>query len=59
MNLNDQLWDAARRGDDETVTTLLARGADVNDVDVYEGTALHCAARRGQWWGLRYLYTEG
>ena len=46
-NLNVQLRQAAGRGDDEAVTSLLARGAEVTAV-VDGGTALHWAAGGGQ-----------
>ena len=58
-DLNRQLRQAARRGDDEAVTSLLARGAEVNAVGAGYGTALRSAAGGGQWWGLVDLYTDG
>ena len=57
-DLTRQLCVAAGEGDDEAVTSLLARGAEVDAV-VAGRTALRSAAGGGQWWGLVDLYTDG
>lgn len=45
--LNDQLFEAVRKGDATAVTTLLDKGADVNAKFRYGQTALFKAAERG------------
>ena len=45
--LNDQLYEAVRKGDVAAVTTALDRGADVNAKFRYGATALFKAAERG------------
>ena len=45
--LNEQLFDAARKGDAAAVQALLAKGADVNAKGRYDVTALHLAADKG------------
>lgn len=45
--LNEQLWEAARKGDAAAVTALLDRGADVNAKFRYGTTALFKASERG------------
>jgi hypothetical protein len=47
QELNDQLWEAARKGDAAAVKTLLDKGADVNAKFRYGTTALFKAAERG------------
>src|SRR5918993_1220321 len=47
QNLNDQLFEAVRKGDAAAVTSLLDRGADVNAKFRYGATALFKAAERG------------
>jgi hypothetical protein len=47
QELNDQLYEAVRKGDATTVTALLDRGADVNAKFRYGTTALFKAAERG------------
>jgi ribosomal protein L12E/L44/L45/RPP1/RPP2 len=47
QELNDQLFEAVRKGDAATVTALLDRGADVNAKFRYGTTALFKAAERG------------
>jgi hypothetical protein len=46
-DLNDQLYEAVRKGDAAAVTSLLDRGADVNAKFRYGATALFKAAERG------------
>ena len=46
-SLNDQMWEAARKGDAAAVTALLDKGADVNAKFRYGSTALFKAAERG------------
>jgi hypothetical protein len=45
--LNDQLYEAVRKGDAAAVTSLLDKGADVNAKFRYGATALFKAAERG------------
>src|SRR3954466_3980989 len=47
QELNDQFWEAVRKGDAATVTALLDKGADVNAKFRYGTTALFKAAERG------------
>lgn len=47
QELNDQLYEAVRKGDVAAVTTALDRGADVNAKFRYGTTALFKAAERG------------
>ena len=47
QELNDQLYEAVRKGDAAAVTTALDRGADVNAKFRYGTTALFKAAERG------------
>jgi ankyrin repeat protein len=47
QQLNDQLYEAVRKGDAAAVTSLLDRGADVNAKFRYGATALFKAAERG------------
>ncbi|HEX6719892.1 MAG TPA: ankyrin repeat domain-containing protein [Pyrinomonadaceae bacterium] len=47
QELNDQLYEAVRKGDVAAVTTTLDRGADVNAKFRYGTTALFKAAERG------------
>src|SRR5215211_387840 len=47
QELNDQLYEAVRKGDVASVTAALDRGADVNAKFRYGTTALFKAAERG------------
>src|SRR5689334_2466800 len=47
QELNDQLYEAVRKGDVAAVTALLDKGADVNAKFRYGTTALFKAAERG------------
>src|SRR4051794_35087151 len=47
QELNDQLYEAVRKGDAAAVTAALDRGADVNAKFRYGATALFKAAERG------------
>jgi outer membrane protein assembly factor BamB len=47
-DLNEQLWEASRKGDAKAVQGLIARGADVNAKTHYGANALWFAASKGQ-----------
>jgi len=57
--LNDQLWEAARKGDAAAVTSLLDKGADVNAKFRYGSTALFKAAERGNTEVVKVLLARG
>ena len=57
--LNDQLFEAARKGDAAAVATLLDKGADVNAKFRYGTTALFKAAERGNTEVVRLLLARG
>jgi len=57
--LNDQLFEAARKGDAAAVTDLLDRGADVNAKFRYGTTALFKAAERGNTDVVKVLLARG
>lgn len=57
--LNDQLWEAARKGDAAAVKALLDRGADVNAKFRYGATALFKAAERGHAEVVKLLLERG
>jgi len=57
--LNDQLFEAARKGDAATVTALLDKGADVNAKFRYGQTALFKAAERGHANVVKVLLDRG
>lgn len=57
--LNEQLWEAARKGDAAAVTALLDRGAEVNAKFRYGTTALFKAAERGNLEVVRILLARG
>src|SRR4030095_6836724 len=59
QELNDQLWEAARRGDAAGVTALLDKGADVNAKFRYGTTALFKAAERGNTEVVKLLLARG
>jgi ankyrin repeat protein len=59
QELNDQLYEAVRKGDAAAVTSLLDRGADVNAKFRYGTTALFKAAERGHTEVARVLITRG
>src|SRR5215211_7800302 len=59
QGLNDQLWEAARKGDVATVQTLLDKGADVNGKFRYGTTALFKAAERGHTEVVKLLLARG
>ncbi len=46
-DLNEQLWDASRKGDDKAVQSLIAQGADVNSKTHFGANALWLAASKG------------
>jgi len=57
QQLNEQLWEATRRGDVAAVTALL--GSDVNAKFRYGTTALFKAAERGNVEVVRLLLARG
>jgi outer membrane protein assembly factor BamB len=56
---DEELWDAARRGDLEAVTRLLASGVDVNAKTRYGATALFFACGQGRVDVVRLLLDKG
>lgn len=59
QELNDQLWEAARKGDAAAVGALLDKGADVNAKFRYGTTALFKAAERGHTEIVKVLLARG
>jgi hypothetical protein len=59
QKLNDDLWEAVRRGDAPAVKSLLDRGADVNARGRYQMTPLFKAAERGNAEIVRLLLERG
>src|SRR5205085_3393426 len=59
QELNDQLFEAVRKGDAAAVTSLLDRGADVNAKFRYGTTALFKAAERGNTEVTKILLARG
>jgi ankyrin repeat protein len=59
QDLNDQMWEAVRRGDAPAVTALLDKGADVNAKFRYGTTALFKAAERGNVDVVKVLLAHG
>lgn len=59
QGLNEQLWEAARKGDAAAAQTLLDKGADVNAKFRYGQTALFKAAERGHAEVVRLLLARG
>jgi len=57
--LNDQFWEAVRKGDLALVTSLLDKGADVNAKFRYGATALFKAAERGNVEVVKLLLARG
>lgn len=57
--LNDQFFEAARKGDVADVTALLDKGADVNAKFRYGSTALFKAAERGNLEVVKLLLARG
>jgi dipeptidyl aminopeptidase/acylaminoacyl peptidase/imidazolonepropionase-like amidohydrolase len=55
----DELWAAARKGDDKAVTALLARGVAVNASTRYGATALWFAAYKGHRDAVKVLVKHG
>ena len=58
-SLNDQMWEAVRKGDAAAVTALLDKGADVNAKFRYGSTALFKAAERGHTEVVKILLARG
>ena len=59
QSLNDQMWEAVRKGDAAAVTALLDKGADVNAKFRYGSTALFKAAERGHTEVVKVLLARG
>src|ERR1700741_5108433 len=59
QQLNEQLFEAARKGDAAAVTALLDKGADVNAKFRYGTTALFKAAERGNTEVVKVLLARG
>jgi ankyrin repeat protein len=59
QKLNEDLWDAVRRGDTPAVKTLLDAGADANAKWRYQQTPLFKAAERGDVEIVRMLLAHG
>jgi hypothetical protein len=59
QELNDQLFEASRKGDAAAVTALLDKGADVNAKFRYGTTALFKAAERGNVEVVKVLIVRG
>ena len=59
QELNDQFWEAVRKGDVAAVTALLDKGADVNAKFRYGTTALFKAAERGHVEVVKLLLARG
>ena len=59
QKLNEQLWEAARKGDVALVTSLLDQGADVNAKFRYGTTALFKASERGHAEVVKVLLARG
>jgi ankyrin repeat protein len=59
QQLNDQFWEAVRKGDLAAVTSLLDQGADVNAKFRYGTTALFKAAERGHLEIVKLLLARG
>lgn len=59
QELNDQLFEAARKGDAASVTALLDKGADVNAKFRYGQTALFKASERGDTAVVKVLLDRG
>ncbi|MEA2205766.1 MAG: hypothetical protein QOE77_2542 [Blastocatellia bacterium] len=59
QEINDQLFEAVRKGDAAAVTALLDKGADVNAKFRYGATALFKAAERGHMEVVKILLARG
>src|SRR5262245_57765452 len=60
MDLTDELFQAALRGDSEAVRDLVKQGADVNAVDIEDGDSpIHRAAGAGHVAAIRALIAAG
>lgn len=59
QELNDQMYEAVRRGDAAAVATLLDKGAEVNAKFRYGATALFKAAERGNLEIVKLLLARG
>jgi hypothetical protein len=59
QQLNEQMWEAARKGDAAAVVALLDKGADVNAKFRYGTTALFKASERGNAEVVKVLLARG
>ncbi|MGH9903508.1 MAG: ankyrin repeat domain-containing protein, partial [Pyrinomonadaceae bacterium] len=59
QDLNQELWEAARKGDAAAVRALLDKGADVNAKFRYNATALSYAADKGHTEVVKILIERG
>lgn len=59
QELKKQFWEAARKGDAETITALLEKGVDVNTPFRYSATALSFACDRGHVEVVKVLLEHG
>ncbi|HKO95533.1 MAG TPA: ankyrin repeat domain-containing protein [Pyrinomonadaceae bacterium] len=59
QQINDQMWEAARKGDAAAVTAALDKGADVNAKFRYGTTALFKASERGNTDVVKVLLARG
>ena len=59
QQLNEQMWEAVRKGDAVSVTALLDKGADVNAKFRYGTTALFKASERGHTEIVKILLARG
>lgn len=59
QQLNEQMWEAARKGDAVAVTAALDKGADVNAKFRYGTTALFKASERGHTEVVKVLLARG
>ena len=55
MNLEDRLLEMAKRGDNDAISNLLSKGADVNYQDKYGNTALMLAAMENRLDSIDFL----
>ncbi len=59
QSLNEELWEATRKGEVETVKALLAQGAEINAKTRHGATALFYAADRGNVEMIKVLIEHG
>ncbi|MHA1188244.1 MAG: ankyrin repeat domain-containing protein [Candidatus Heimdallarchaeota archaeon] len=56
---NEQLWDAATKGDLKTVKKALEQGAKINKASQWDGAALHIASSKGFLEIIEFLLENG